>query len=189
MVRLTETGGVPPDNPFVGRAVARPEIWAYGIRNPQGMAMNPRSEALWLNEHGPRGGDEINIPQAGKNYGWPLATHGINYSGLPIPEAKGKTVPGTEPPLYVWPVSPGVSGMAFYSAPTFPQWQHKLFIGALKETSLIVLAVDGNQVREEGRLLEARGKRIRDVRVGPDGYLYILTDESNGELLRLSPEA
>ncbi|PLO04085.1 oxidoreductase, partial [Klebsiella pneumoniae] len=161
----------------------------YGIRNPQGMAMNPWSEALWLNEHGPRGGDEINIPQAGKNYGWPLATHGINYSGLPIPEAKGKTVPGTEPPLYVWPVSPGVSGMAFYSAPTFPQWQHKLFIGALKETSLIVLAVDGNQVREEGRLLEARGKRIRDVRVGPDGYLYVLTDESNGELLRLSPEA
>lgn len=98
MVRLTETGGVPPDNPFVGRADAGPEIWAYGIRNPQGMAMNPRSEALWLNEHGPRGGDEINIPQAGKNYGWPLATHGINYSGLPIPEAKGKTVPGTEPP-------------------------------------------------------------------------------------------
>lgn len=189
VVRLTETGGVPPDNPFVGRADARPEIWAYGIRNPQGMAMNPWSEALWLNEHGPRGGDEINIPQAGKKYGWPLATHGINYSGLPIPEAKGKTVPGTEPPLYVWPVSPGVSGMAFYSAPTFPQWQHKLFIGALKETSLIVLAVDGNQVREEGRLLEARGKRIRDVRVGPDGYLYVLTDESNGELLRLSPEA
>ncbi|WP_458796392.1 PQQ-dependent sugar dehydrogenase [Klebsiella quasipneumoniae] len=188
VVRLTENGGVPPDNPFVGRADVRPEIWAYGIRNPQGMAINPWSGALWLNEHGPRGGDEINIPQAGKNYGWPLATHGINYSGLPIPEARGKTVPGTEPPLYVWPVSPGVSGMAFYAAQTFPQWQHKLFIGALKETSLIVLAVDGNQVREEGRLLEARGKRIRDVRVGPDGYLYVLTDESNGELLRLSPE-
>lgn len=189
VVRLTETGGVPPDNPFVGRADVRPEIWAYGIRNPQGMAMNPWSGALWLNEHGPRGGDEINIPQAGKNYGWPLATHGINYSGLPIPEARGKTVPGAEPPLHVWPVSPGVSGMAFYAAQTFPQWQHKLFIGALKETSLIVLAVDGNQVREEERLLEARGKRIRDVRVGPDGYLYVLTDESNGELLRLSPES
>lgn len=188
VVRLTENGGVPPDNPFVGRADVRPEIWAYGIRNPQGMAINPWSGALWLNEHGPRGGDEINIPQAGKNYGWPLATHGINYSGLPIPEARGKTVPGTVLPLYVWPVSPGVSGMAFYAAQTFPQWQHKLFIGALKETSLIVLAVDGNQVREEGRLLEARGKRIRDVRVGPDGYLYVLTDESNGELLRLSPE-
>ncbi|HBQ3758724.1 TPA: PQQ-dependent sugar dehydrogenase [Klebsiella quasipneumoniae subsp. similipneumoniae] len=188
VVRLTENGSVPPDNPFVGRADVRPEIWAYGIRNPQGMAINPWSGALWLNEHGPRGGDEINIPQAGKNYGWPLATHGINYSGLPIPEARGKTVPGTGPPLYVWPVSPGVSGMAFYAAQTFPQWQHKLFIGALKETSLIVLAVDGNQVREEGRLLEARGKRIRDVRVGPDGYLYVLTDESNGELLRLSPE-
>ena len=189
VVRLTETGGVPPDNPFVGRADARPEIWAYGIRNPQGMAMNPWSEALWLNEHGPRGGDEINIPQAGKNYGWPLATHGINYSGLPIPEAKGKTAEGTEAPLFVWEKSPAVSGMAFYDAQTFPQWRHRLFIGALKETSLIVLAVDGNQVREEGRLLEARGKRIRDVRVGPDGYLYVLTDESNGELLRLSPEA
>lgn len=98
MVRLTETGGVPPDNPFVGRADARPEIWAYGIRNPQGMAMNPWSEALWLNEHGPRGGDEINIPQAGKNYGWPLATHGINYSGLPIPEAKAKRFRGPNLP-------------------------------------------------------------------------------------------
>lgn len=98
VVRLTETGGVPPDNPFVGRAVARPEIWAYGIRNPQGMAMNPWSEALWLNEHGPRGGDEINIPQAGKNYGWPLATHGINYSGLPIPEAKAKRFRGPNLP-------------------------------------------------------------------------------------------
>ncbi|MCS5967425.1 PQQ-dependent sugar dehydrogenase [Klebsiella variicola subsp. variicola] len=187
VVRLTESGDVPPDNPFVGRADARPEIWAYGIRNPQGMAMNPWSDALWLNEHGPRGGDEINIPQAGKNYGWPLATHGINYSGLPIPEAKGKTAPGTEPPCMSGR-SPRGERDGLYAAQTFPQWQHKLFIGALKETSLIVLSVDGNQVREEGRLLEARGKRIRDVRVGPDGYLYVLTDESNGELLRLSPE-
>lgn len=120
VVRLTETGGVPPDNPFVGRADARPEIWAYGIRNPQGMAMNPWSEALWLNEHGPRGGDEINIPQAGKNYGWPLATHGINYSGLPIPEAKGKTVPGTEPPLYVWPVSRGERDGLLFGADLSP---------------------------------------------------------------------
>ena len=102
-------------------------------------------------------------------------------------EAKGKTVPGTEPPLYVWSVSPGVSGMAFYSAPTFPQWQHKLFIGALKDQSLIVLKVDGDKVREEARILGERGKRIRDVRVGPDGYLYVLTDESNGELLKVSP--
>ncbi len=110
--------------------------------------MNPWSEALWLNEHGPRGGDEINIPQAGKNYGWPLATHGINYSGLPIPEAKAKRFRGPNLPVCLAGLSRGERD-GLYSAPTFPQWQHKLFIGALKETSLIVLAVDGNQVREE----------------------------------------
>ncbi|WP_457998713.1 PQQ-dependent sugar dehydrogenase [Klebsiella michiganensis] len=187
VVRLTADGKVPDDNPFVGQAGVRPEIWSYGIRNPQGMAMNPWSDTLWLNEHGPRGGDEINLVQKGKNYGWPLATHGINYSGLPIPEAKGKTLEGTEAPLFVWAKSPAVSGMAFYNAPTFPQWQHRLFIGALKDTSLIVLKVDGNKVTEQERILGDRGKRIRDVRVGPDGYLYVLTDESNGELLKVSP--
>ncbi|TLV19149.1 PQQ-dependent sugar dehydrogenase [Klebsiella indica] len=187
VVRLTEEGNVPADNPFVGQSGVRPEIWAYGIRNPQGMAMNPWSDTLWLNEHGPRGGDEINIPQKGKNYGWPLATHGINYSGLPIPEAKGKVVAGTEAPLFVWEKSPAVSGMAFYHAQRFPQWQHKLFIGALKDESLIVLNVDGDKVTEQARILRDRGKRIRDVRVGPDGYLYVLTDESNGELLKVSP--
>ncbi|MEX0493151.1 PQQ-dependent sugar dehydrogenase [Raoultella terrigena] len=189
VVRLTETGEVPADNPFVGRADARPEIWAYGIRNPQGMAINPWSDTLWLNEHGPRGGDEINIPQKGKNYGWPLATHGINYSGLPIPEAKGTAADGTEAPLFVWKTSPAVSGMAFYDSATFPQWRHKLFIGALKDQSLIVLDVKGNSVSEEARILRDRGQRIRDVRVGPDGYLYVLTDESNGELLKVSPQA
>ena len=188
VVRLTEQGEIPKDNPFVGRTGIRPEIWAYGIRNPQGMAMNPWSDTLWLNEHGPRGGDEINIPRAGKNYGWPLATHGINYSGQPIPEAKGKSAPNTEAPLHVWPVSPALSGMAFYNASTFPQWRHKLFIGALKDESLIVLSVDGNTLSEETRLLKDRGKRIRDVRVGPDGYLYLLTDEPDGELLKVSPE-
>lgn len=187
VVRLTQDGKVPADNPFVHRAGARPEIWSYGIRNPQGMAMNPWTDTLWLNEHGPRGGDEINIPQKGKNYGWPLATHGVNYSGLAIPEAQGTAVAGTEAPLFVWKRSPAVSGMAFYAAPTFPQWQHNLFIGALKDQSLIVLKVDGDKVSEEARILGERGKRIRDVRVGPDGYLYVLTDESNGELLKVSP--
>ncbi|MFP7301269.1 PQQ-dependent sugar dehydrogenase [Klebsiella pasteurii] len=187
VVRLTADGKVPDDNPFVGQASVRPEIWSYGIRNPQGMAMNPWSDTLWLNEHGPRGGDEINIPRKGKNYGWPLATHGINYSGLPIPEAKGKTAEGTEAPLFVWEKSPAVSGMAFYDAQTFPQWRHRLFIGALKDKSLIVLKVDGDNVTEQERILGDRGKRIRDVRVGPDGYLYVLTDESNGELLKVSP--
>ncbi|MEO3989309.1 PQQ-dependent sugar dehydrogenase [Pseudocitrobacter cyperus] len=188
VVRLTEDGKVPEDNPFVKQPGARPEIWSYGIRNPQGMAMNPWSDALWLNEHGPRGGDEINIPQAGKNYGWPLATHGINYSGLPIPEAKGETAAGTEPPLFVWKKSPALSGMAFYDAKTFPQWQHRLFIGALKDESVIVMQVEGDKVTEESRILGDRKQRIRDVRVGPDGYLYVLTDESDGELLKVSPQ-
>lgn len=189
VVRLTEQGKVPMDNPFVNQKGARAEIWSYGIRNPQGMAMNPWSDALWLNEHGPKGGDEINIPQRGKNYGWPLATYGVNYSGLPIPEAKGETVAGTEPPIFYWQHSPAVSGMAFYDANQFPQWQHKLFVGALKDEEVIVLNVSGNQVKEEGRILGDRKQRIRDVRVGPDGYLYVLTDESDGELLRISPES
>jgi len=189
VVRLTEDGKVPSDNPFANTAGARPEIWSYGIRNPQGMAMNPWSDTLWLNEHGPRGGDEINIPEKGKNYGWPLATHGINYSGLKIPEAKGEHHEGTEKPLFVWKVSPAVSGMAFYNSDVYPQWKNKLFVGALKEKSVIVMSVDGNNVTEDGRILEDEGKRIRDVRVGPDGALYVLTDESDGQLLKVSPSA
>ncbi|EQC0060719.1 PQQ-dependent sugar dehydrogenase [Enterobacter hormaechei subsp. xiangfangensis] len=185
--RPTEDGKVPPDNPFVNTAGARPEIWSYGIRNPQGMAMNPWSDTLWLNEHGPRGGDEINIPEKGKNYGWPLATHGINYSGLKIPEAKGEHVEGTEKPLFVWKVSPAVSGMAFYNSDVFPQWKNKLFIGALKEKDVIVLSVKGNSVTEDGRILGDKDQRIRDVRVGPDGYLYVLTDETDGQLWKVSP--
>ena len=187
VVRLTEQGEIPPDNPFVGKGEGRPEIWSYGIRNPQGMAMNPWSHALWLNEHGPRGGDEINIPEKGKNYGWPLATHGVNYSGLSIPEVKGEALAGTEPPVFVWRESPAVSGMAFYDAKTFPQWRHKLFIGALKDASVIVMNVEGDRVTEQERILGDRKKRIRDVRVGPDGYLYVLTDETDGELLKVSP--
>lgn len=187
VVRLTDQGKVPADNPFVDKAGARPEIWSYGIRNPQGMAMNPWSDALWLNEHGPRGGDEINIPEKGKNYGWPLATHGINYSGLKIPEATGEHHDGTEPPLFVWKKSPAVSGMAFYNSEEFPQWKNKLFIGALKEKDVIVLSVNGDKVTEDGRILGDKGSRIRDVRVGPDGYLYVLTDESDGQLWKVSP--
>lgn len=143
VVRLTDQGSVPPDNPFVNQTGARPEIWSYGIRNPQGMAINPWSDALWLNEHGPRGGDEINIPEKGKNYGWPLATWGINYSGFKIPEARGEIVEGTEQPIFYWKKSPAVSGMAFYNSDTFPQWKQKLFIGALKEQDVIVLSEIG----------------------------------------------
>lgn len=185
VVRLTATGAVPADNPFVGQAGKRPEIWSYGHRNAQGMALNPWSGQVWLHEHGPRGGDEINIPQAGKNYGWPLATHGVNYSGLAIPEAQGQQAPGTEAPLYYWQVSPAVSGMAFYNATRFPAWRHSLFIGALAHRSLLRLTLEGDKVVAEETLLADRGQRIRDVRVGPDGYLYLLTDEENGKLLRV----
>ncbi len=189
VVRLNEDGTVPKDNPFAGKQGARPEIWSYGHRNPQGLAINPANGELWLNEHGPRGGDEINIPQAGKNYGWPLATWGINYSGMKIPEAKGEIVKGTEQPNYYWKVSPAISGMAFYNADKFPQWKGKLFIGALKEKNLIELTLNGDKVTGQQRLLESRKQRIRDVRVGPDGFVYVLTDESDGQLLKLSPSA
>lgn len=185
LVRLAPGGGVPPDNPFVGREGVRPEIWSYGHRNPQGMALNPWSGQIWLHEHGPRGGDEINIPRKSLNYGWPKATHGINYSLLPIPEAEGETVAGTEAPHHVWEKSPAISGMAFYSAERFPAWQHNLFIGALADQSLIRLELDGDKVGHEERLLKDRGWRIRDVRQGPDGYLYLLTDAPDGKLIRL----
>jgi glucose/arabinose dehydrogenase len=185
LVRLQPGGGVPADNPFVGREGVRPEIWSYGHRNPQGLALNPWSGRLWLHEHGPRGGDEINIPKVGRNYGWPKATHGINYSFLPIPEAEGATVAGTEPPHHVWEKSPAISGMAFYSAERFPAWQHSLFIGALAGQELIRLQLQGDQVVHEERLLQDRGWRIRDVRQGPDGFLYLLTDAPDGKLVRL----
>lgn len=189
VVRLHADGRVPADNPFVGQAGTRGEIWSYGHRNPQGAALNPRTGQLWTHEHGPRGGDEINIPQAGKNYGWPLATHGVNYSLLAIPEARGKTVEGTEPPHHVWAKSPALSGMAFYDAERFAPWQNSLFIGALAGQALLRLQLDGDRVVHEERLLQERNARIRDVRQGPDGYLYVLTDAANGQLLRLGLQA
>ncbi|WP_343465001.1 PQQ-dependent sugar dehydrogenase [Pantoea sp.] len=185
IVRLTQDGAVPPDNPFVHRAGARPEIWAYGVRNPQGLALNPWTQQMWESEHGPRGGDEINVPEKGKNYGWPLATYGIDYSGEKVPQAQGTHVAGTEQPRFWWKISPAVSGMAFYNSARFPQWKRSIFIGALKEKSLIRLHIDGEKVVEAQRLLHDRGERIRDVRQGPDGYLYVLTDEANGKLLKV----
>jgi glucose/arabinose dehydrogenase len=185
LVRLNPDGSVPPDNPFVGKPGVRAEIWSYGHRNPQGMALNPWSGAIWLHEHGPRGGDEINVPLKGRNYGWPLATHGVNYSLLPIPEAEGERVAGTEAPQHVWEKSPAISGMAFYAAERFPAWRHSLFIGALADQSLIRLQLDGDGVGHEERLLQDKGWRIRDVRQGPDGYLYLLTDAPDGKLVRL----
>lgn len=188
VVRLHPDGRIPDNNPFIDNDEARPEIWSYGHRNPQGFALNPWTQELWLHEHGPRGGDEINHVQAGLNYGWPLATYGINYTGFSIPEAEGTTVEGAEPPLLWWKRSPAISGMAFYDADRFTQWGASLFIGALRSQELIRLTLDGKKVLAEERLLHDRGDRIRDVRVGPDGYVYVLTDSPNGALLRIAPK-
>ncbi|WP_313455688.1 PQQ-dependent sugar dehydrogenase [Pseudomonas sp.] len=185
VVRILPDGEVPKDNPFVGQKNVRPEIWSFGHRNQQGAALNPWTGKLWTHEHGPRGGDEINIPAAGKNYGWPIATHGINYSMLPIPEAKGKHVQGMVDPHHVWEKSPGISGMAFYDSPMFKAWDHNLFIGALATEELIRLQLDGDKIVHEERLLGDLKARIRDVRVGPDGYVYVLTDDKDGQLLKV----
>lgn len=185
VVRLYPDGRVPEDNPFVGQANARPEIWSYGHRNQQGAALNPWTGVLWTNEHGPKGGDEINIVEKGQNYGWPIATHGINYSGEPIPEARGKTLEGVSGPHHVWLKSPGISGMTFYSGERFKAWDHDVFIGALASQQLLRLHFDGAKAVYEERLLTSLKARIRDVRQGPDGYLYVLTDEPSGQLLKL----
>lgn len=185
VVRILPDGSIPKDNPFVGQSNVRPEIWSFGHRNQQGASLNPWTGELWTHEHGPRGGDEINLPKPGKNYGWPVATHGINYSLLPIPEAKGKHVDGMIDPHHVWEKSPAISGMAFYDNPRFKPWEHNLFIGALASQALIRLQLDGDKVVHEERLLGELDARIRDVRVGPDGYLYVLTDADDGALLKV----
>lgn len=185
LVRINADGSVPKDNPFVGGDGVRPEIWSYGHRNMQGAALHPVTRKLWTSEHGPRGGDEINIPEAGRNYGWPIITYGINYSGFAIPEAEGTAKDGMEQPHHYWPVSPALSGMAFYTSERIPAWRHSLFLGALAGTSLIRLTLDGDRVTGEERLLAQRKERIRDVRVGPDGRVYVLTDAEDGKLLRV----
>ena len=187
LVRLDLEGNVPKGNPFVGQAGARPEIWSYGHRNMQGMAIDPRTGKLWQSEHGPRGGDEINLPQPGKNYGWPIITHGINYSGMRIPEAIGSAKEGMEPPYHVWEKSPGLSGMAFYTGRPGNPWNDSLFLGSLAESNLIRLTLQGDKIVGEERLLKEAGERVRDVRVGPDDNLYVLTDEEDGKLLRIQP--
>lgn len=185
VIRLTDDGRVPPDNPFVGTPGARPEIYSYGHRNAQGLTLHPRTGALWLHEHGPRGGDEINLPRAGRNYGWPKTTFGREYYGPTIgPEPPQ---PGFESPIHHWTPSIAPSGMAFYDGERFPRWRGDLFVGALVQRSLQRLRLDGDKVVEQEPLLTDRRWRIRDVRSGPDGYLYVLTDERNGRLARLVP--
>jgi len=186
VIRLHDDGRVPQDNPFVGRAGARPEKFTLGHRNMQGAALNPRTGELWAHEHGPQGGDEINIIRAGVNYGWPVITYGRNYvTGTKIGEGTAK--PGMAQPIHVWTPSIAPSGMAFYTGSRFPAWADNLFVGALRGEMLVRLEWQGERIVREERLLEGAVGRIRDVRSGPDGCLYLLTDSPSGRLLRLEP--
>ncbi len=183
-IRLFDDGRVPPDNPFVSTPNARAEIFTLGNRNIQGAALHPTTGKVWMHEHGPQGGDEINIITAGTNYGWPVITYGANYgTGTKIGEGTEKA--GMAQPLYKWVPSIAPSGMAFYSGRAMPKWKDNLFVGALAKQSLVRLTLDGEKVVGEERLFENKLGRIRDVREGPDGYIYILTNGSDGKLIRL----
>lgn len=185
IVRIHPDGAVPADNPFVGRTGALPEIWSYGHRNVQGAARHPVTGALWTHEHGPQGGDEINIPRAGANHGWPEITFGREYvTGWRIGEGTARA--DVAAPVHHWTPSIAPSGMAFYTGTLFPAWQGNLFVGSLKFGMLVRVVLEGEQVVGEERLLTEIGHRIRDVRQGPDGALYVL-DETEGRILRIVP--
>jgi glucose/arabinose dehydrogenase len=183
VIRINPDGSVPKDNPFVGRKDAKPEIWSYGHRNMQGAALHPQTGALWGSEHGPRGGDEINIPEAGKNYGWPLVSWGNHYSGEPI--AKPNTRPDLTDAIYQWTPVIAASGMTFYTGDLLSAWRGNLLVGGLVSKGIVRLTLAGNKVTGEERI--GLGARVRDVGQGPDGAVYVLTDESDGKILRLSP--
>jgi glucose/arabinose dehydrogenase len=185
IVRIKPDGSVPQDNPFAGKAGGKPEIWSYGHRNAEGLAFNPADGKLWEQEHGPQGGDEINIIQKGKNYGWPVIGYGIDYNGARIHESTSK--PGMEQPLWHWTPSIAPSGMTFYSGDLFRGWNGSLINGALKFQMIVRLELKDGKVVKEERLLQELHERIRDVRQGPDGALYLLTDNSAGRILRLAP--
>jgi glucose/arabinose dehydrogenase len=187
IIRITPDGSAPSDNPYLGRADAKPEIWSFGHRNEQGLAINPASGDLWEIEHGPRGGDEVNIIGRGKNYGWPVIGYGVDYSGAKIHASAARD--GMEQPIKYWVPSIAPSGMTFYTAKLFPKWTGSLFSGALAGKTLVRLSLAGNAVTGEERLLRNLNERIRDVRQGPDGALWLLTDSSAGRILRVSPAA
>ena len=186
VVRIYPDGSVPPDNPFVDDPDALPEIWSYGHRNIQAAAMNPATGQLWEIEHGPRGGDELNIVQPGANYGWPLVSHGVNYIGTSVGTGE-RTMPGVTDPIYTWTPVIAPSGMIFYGGDAFPAWRGDLFVGGLRSTALVRLELDGERVIGEERLLEGFGERIRDVAEAPDGAIHVVTDSRNGVVLRISP--
>ncbi|MEX0959379.1 MAG: PQQ-dependent sugar dehydrogenase [Burkholderiales bacterium] len=186
VIRLHEDGRLPDDNPFVGRSGARPEKFTLGNRNMQGAALHPRTGELWTHEHGPQGGDEINIMRAGRNYGWPVITYGVNYgSGTKIGEGTRKQ--GMEQPLHYWVPSIAPSGMAFYQGDKFPKWRGNLLVGALSHQLVMRVVLEGEKVIKEEPLIRRAIGRIRDVRVGPDGYVYVATDSGNGIIARLEP--
>jgi aldose sugar dehydrogenase len=188
LIRLHDDGRVPADNPFVNRADARPEIWSYGHRNIQGIAVHPETGEIWINEHGPQGGDELNRPQPGRNYGWPVIGFGVNYTtGLAI--HAGTHRQGMEQPAYVWVPSIGVSGAIFYTGDRFPQWKGNLFVGGMVGQQLARLTLRGNRIVNEETLVQEMG-RIRDVRQGPDGFIYLVTDDRDGKptpVFRMEP--
>ena len=183
IVRINLDGSIPRDNPFSNRAGTRPEIWSYGHRNVQAAAMHPETGQLWTVEHGARGGDELNHPEPGKNYGWPVITYGVDYDGSPIGEATAR--PGMEQPVYYWDPVIAPSGMAFYTGTNYPGWEGSLFIGSLSPGLLVRLMLKDGQIEREERYLGKLGARIREVQQGPDGFLYLLTDHDDGRLLRV----
>jgi glucose/arabinose dehydrogenase len=185
VLRITTDGKPAPGNPFANTEAARPEIWSMGHRNVQSAALHPQTGQLWTVEHGARGGDEVNIPQPGKNYGWPVISYGVDYSGAKIGE--GTVKQGLEQPTYYWDPSIAPSGMAFYTGDKFPAWRGSILVGALSGRLVSRLETDGNKVTGEERMLRDLNERIRDVRQGPDGFVYLLTDASQGRILRLKP--
>lgn len=188
VVRINRDGSIPADNPFVGKDGVRPEIFASGVRNVQAAALHPTTGALWEIEHGARGGDELNIIEAGKDYGWPTITYGLEYSGRQIGE--GLTAKeGMEQPTYYWDPVIGPSGMVFYQGDLFPAWKDSLFIGALRDKHLVRLTLDGDRVVGEERLATDVNARIREVEQGPDGAIYLATDSAEGKILKLVPKA
>lgn len=184
-IRITPSGETPPDNPFVGRAGALPEIWSLGHRNIQSAVFDSEGR-FWIVEHGPKGGDELNLIEKGKNYGWPVVTFGEEYSGSPVPNSE-TTRPGFEDPVYYWDPVIAPSGMEYYTGEAFPAWRGSFFIGALRDQRLVRLTVEDGRVQGEEHLLTDRKQRVRDVRQGPDGALYVVTDEKNGELWKIAP--
>jgi glucose/arabinose dehydrogenase len=186
IIRLHDDGHVPVDNPFAKRVDAMPEKWTLGNRNIQGAALHPKTGELWTHEHGPQGGDEVNVMRSGLNYGWPVITYGVNY-GFGTRIGEGHAKPGMVQPLHLWVPSIAPSGMAFVSGSKFPKWTGDLLVGALRDQLLVRLELDGEKVVREERLLRGLVGRIRDVRMGPDGLVYLLTDDYEGALLRLEP--